>query len=122
MDTATERGNMMSKTPPVSELFKNFIPITDLNKGKASQIIDELKKTGYKVILKNNRPEAVLITPAQFEEMLAMREEMEEMALALEALRRLEGFDPAQAVSHDDVLAEFGLSPKELDEIEVEIS
>lgn len=122
MNAATERGATMSNMPSVSELFKNFIPITDLNKGKASQIIDDLKKTGFKVILKNNRPEAVLITPAQFEEMLAMKEEMEEMALALEALRRLESFEPAQAVSHEAVLAEFGLSPKELDDIDVEIS
>ena len=33
------------------DLLKNMVSITELNKGKASKIIEEVKKTGYKVIL-----------------------------------------------------------------------
>ena len=42
----------MNNSASIGELFKNTISITDLNKGKGSKIIDEVKKNGYKVILK----------------------------------------------------------------------
>ena len=116
-----ERGSAMNNTPSISDFLKNMISITDLNKGKGSQIIDEVKKTGYKVILKNNRPEAVLITPDQFEEMLALKEELMDMTLGMEALRRMAHFDPAVSISHENLLAEFGISQAELDDIDVDI-
>jgi PHD/YefM family antitoxin component YafN of YafNO toxin-antitoxin module len=71
--------------------------------------------------LKNNRPEAVLITPDRFEEMLALEEELADMTLGMEALSRLVNFNPETAISHDDILEEFGISQAELDNIDVEI-
>lgn len=122
MDTAIiERKSIMNNTPSIPELLKNMISITDLNKGKGSKIIDEVKKTGYKVILKNNRPEAVLITPDQFEEMLTLKEELADMALGIESLKRMANFQPEAAVSQEDMLAEFGISQTELDNFDVEI-
>lgn len=112
----------MNNNPSVTELFNNMISITDLNKGKGAKIIDEVKKTGYKVILKNNHPEAVLITPDQFKEMLSLKEELADMTLGMEALRRMANFSPETTVSHEDVLSELGISQKELDNIDVEIN
>jgi antitoxin StbD len=120
--TAVIEGEIfLNNTPSITELFENMISITDLNKGKGAKIIDEMKRTGYKVILKNNRPEAVLITPNQFEEMLALKEELADMTLGMEALRRMVNFNPEAAVSHEDMLAEFGITHAELDNIDVEI-
>lgn len=116
-----ERKSTMNDTPSLANVFKNMISITDLNKGKSAKIIDDVKKTGFKVILKNNRPEAVLITPDQFEKMLAMREEIEDMTIGMEALRRLSNFNSAATISHENILAEFGISREELDSIDVEI-
>ena len=115
-----ERESIMN-TPSIRDFLNNMISISDLNKGKGSQIIDEVKKTGYKVILKNNRPEAVLITPEQFEEMLALKEELMDMSLGMEALRRMAHFQPEASISHEDILAEFEISQAELDNIDVEI-
>ncbi|MBP5569389.1 MAG: hypothetical protein J6X54_09250 [Treponema sp.] len=42
-------------------LEKGFIPISRFNKGQAGQIIEEVKKEGIKVILKNNVPQGVLL-------------------------------------------------------------
>jgi len=110
MDTAEKKmKSVINNTPSMSELFENMISITDLNKGKGSRIISEVKKTGYKVILKNNRPEAVLITPEQFEEMLALKEELVDLTLGLEAYKRLANFKPEESISHADVLAELGI-------------
>lgn len=123
MDTAViERKSTMNYNPSVTELFNNMISITDLNKGKGAKIIDEVKKTGYKVILKNNHPEAVLITPDQFKEMLSLKEELADMTLGMEALRRMANFSPETTVSQEDMLSELGISQKELDNIDVEIN
>lgn len=117
-----EREVAMNSTPSLTDFLRNMIPITDLNKGKSAKIIGEVKKTGYKVILKNNRPEAVLITPKQLEEYEKIKAEYEDMALAMEAYKRLENFDASKAISHTDILNEFGISQEELDSIDVEIN
>ncbi|MDW7659431.1 MAG: hypothetical protein SCM11_19865 [Bacillota bacterium] len=62
-----------------------------------------------------------MITPEQFEEMLALKEELVDLTLGLEALRRLTNFHPEDSISHADMLAEFGVSQTDLDEIDVEI-
>ena len=103
------------------DLLKNMVSITELNKGKASKIIEEVKKTGYKVILKNNSPEAVLITPEQFEELISLREEILDMTLGMEALKRMSNFNAEETISHEDILGELGISQDELDDIEVSI-
>lgn len=103
------------------DLLKNMVSITELNKGKASKIIEEVKKTGYKVILKNNSPEAVLITPEQFEELISLREEILDMTLGMEALKRMSNFNVEETISHEDILDELGISQDELDDIEVSI-
>ena len=103
------------------DLLKNMVSITELNKGKASKIIEEVKKTGYKVILKNNSPEAVLITPEQFEELISLREEILDMTLGMEALKRMSNFNAEKTISHEDILGELGISQDELDDIEVSI-
>lgn len=119
--TIAERKSVMNELPSITDIFKNMISITDLNKGKGSKIIDDVKKTGYKVILKNNRPEAVLITPDRFEEMLSLKDEIEDMNLGMEALRRLANFNSDELISQEDILSEFGISPEELNSIDVEI-
>lgn len=108
----------MNNTPSIAEFLSNIISVTDLNKGRSSKIIDEVKKTGYKVILKNNRPEAVLITPAEFEEMLALKEEIQDLTLGMEALRRLANFNPDSTISHENMLAEFDITPEELENVD----
>lgn len=111
----------MNHNPSINDVLKNMVSITDLNKGKGSKIIDDVKKTGYKIIMKNNRPEAVLITPDRFEEMLTLKEELADLTLGMEALRRMAHFLPEDAVSHEDILSEFGISQADLDGIDVDI-
>jgi len=116
-----ERKSVMNNTPSLTEFLNNMISVTDLNKGKSAKIIDDVKRTGYKVILKNNRAEAVIITPGQFEEMINLKEEMQDMIIGMEALSRLANFNPQKTISHKEMLAEFGITTKELDDIDVEI-
>lgn len=96
--------------------FENMVPITEFNKGHGSKIIEEVKKTGYKIILKNNHPEAVLITPQQFELLLAASEQLADLATNLQALTRLATMDPDHLLTTAQVLKELAISESELQE------
>ena len=52
----------MYDTLTASKMLKSFVPISHFNKGEAGKIIEEVKRDGIKVIVKNNAPECVMIT------------------------------------------------------------
>lgn len=57
---------MQYQSLSVLKLLNAFIPITRFNKGEAGKIIDEVKKDGPKVIIKNNAPECVMISVEEY--------------------------------------------------------
>lgn len=57
----------------------------------------------------------------QFEEMLALKKELMDLTLGLEALKRLANFKPEESFSHADVLAELGIAQSDLEETDIEI-
>jgi PHD/YefM family antitoxin component YafN of YafNO toxin-antitoxin module len=54
----------------VSKMVKSFVPISRFNKGEAGKIIDEVKRDGIKVIVKNNAPECLMITVDEYERLV----------------------------------------------------
>ena len=48
-------------------MLKLLIPITQFNKGKASQLFSRVQKGETLVVLKNNTPVAVVISPEDYE-------------------------------------------------------
>ena len=50
---------------PAAEIMKSMIPITRFNRGEASRIFDEVASSGTKIVVKNNRPACVLMSPEQ---------------------------------------------------------
>ena len=53
-----------------SKMLKAFVPISRFNKGEAGKIIEEVKRDGIKVVVKNNAPECVMITVEYFERLV----------------------------------------------------
>lgn len=47
-----------------------LVPITRFNEGQANKIFDEVKKEGVKIVLKNNKPIGVIMTPEMYESLL----------------------------------------------------
>lgn len=70
-----------------------------------------------KIVLKNNKPKCVLLSPSRYEEMI---EALEDYALYIEAEKRIASAKN-NYLSSDDVLAELGIDYTDLDDIEVEI-
>lgn len=48
-------------------MLKHLVSITQFNKGKASQLFSRVKKGEPLVVLKNNSPVAVVISPEDYE-------------------------------------------------------
>ena len=51
-------------------MLNSFVPISRFNKGEAGKIIEEVKRDGIKVIVKNNAPECVMITVEDYDRLV----------------------------------------------------
>lgn len=90
-------------------LLDSIIPISLFNKGQAGKIFSDVKKTGTKIVVKNNVPECILMSPQSYKQML---EEYEDAVLAAEASKRLS--DETKYLSHDDVMKKLGIALSDL--------
>lgn len=100
--------------------IKNTVPITQFNRGLAGKIFEDVKKQGAKVVMKNNSPECVLMSP---EEYLNLMEELEDAKLCAMAHQRLENFAPQDAIPAENVYQKLGITDADLagyDEVELE--
>lgn len=50
----------------ITTVLKQLIPITQFNKGKASQLFSRVKKGETLIVMKNNSPVAIVISPEQY--------------------------------------------------------
>ncbi|MHB1453920.1 MAG: type II toxin-antitoxin system Phd/YefM family antitoxin [Saccharofermentanales bacterium] len=99
-------------------MLNSLIPITRFNRGEASKIFDEVNAAqGEKVVLKNNTPICVLMTPSHY---AAIMDALEDYALYIEAEKRM--VKPGNTyIPADEVLSGLGINRSDLDDVEVEI-
>jgi len=85
---------------------KEMLSATDLSK-KTSSILTELSEHKHDkfVIVRNNQPNAVLLSLSAYESLL---EDIEDLQLSKTARERLERFDPAAAIAHEDMKRKYG--------------
>lgn len=104
-----------------TQLFlRSFVPVTQFNKGKASQIFDRLHKENRLIVLKNNQPSAIILSTEEYERLSEIEEEYN---LLLEAQSRLERNIDKQALSEEQVMKDLGISEEDIqnaDEVEIE--
>ena len=99
-------------------MMKKIVPITRFNKGEANKIFDEVQSTGTKIVMKNNRPACVLVSPEQYE---ALIERLSDYLLLAEADRRMAVTQDAENISHEDMMRSLGVTREDLDAVDVEI-
>jgi len=102
----------------VSDFVNTIVPISRFNRGGASKIFDEVKKTGIKIVLKNDIPACVLITPEKYDDMVRQLEDYE---LFFEAEKRMKLAEKTGFVTSDDVMRDLGVHPEDLNDIDVDI-
>jgi len=101
-----------------SNIINSIIPISRFNKGEANKIFDEVNKSGYKIVVKNNKPTCVLITPETYQEMIEL---IENYKLYVAADKRMKNATDSDFISSHDVLSDLGITKDELNNIEVDI-
>lgn len=100
--------------------LKNTVPISVFNRGLAGKIFSDVKQNGAKVVMKNNAPECVLLSP---EEYIQLMDEVNDARLLTLATQRMEHYDPDATIPAAEVQRELGITDEELaemDEVELE--
>ena len=91
--------------------IQNTISITQFNRGLAGKIFQEVKQSGAKVVMKNNIPECVLISPDEY---VRLMDEVNDARLLALAVKRMENLNPNNTISEKQVMEEFGVSEEDL--------
>lgn len=99
----------------VIDALTETVSITQFNRGHAGQIFEDVRKSGPRVVMKNNTPEVVLVSP---ETWLREQEELEDLRLLVMAQERLERYDPAAVISQEEIDREFGFTEADLEGFE----
>ena len=86
--------------------------VTDFNKGKANQIFDSIKTNRIGIVVKNNKPECILLSPEEYKRIMRIIEDYEDYSLALQ---RLSNNDMSQALSSNEVF--FDVADDDLKQI-----
>lgn len=98
----------------ISSAIKDTISISLFNRGLAGKIFEDVKKSGTKVVMKNNAAECVLMSPDEY---LRLMDEVNDARLLTVATERMEHFDPKSVISAEDLYAELGIT-EDLDSID----
>ena len=100
-----------------TDILDSLVPITQFNRGQASRIFDRLHNNRQLVVLKNNQPAAIILSPEEYSRFTALEEDYTLLLKAIERIQR-----NSHSSSLKDVMNELGIKEKEFDSIgDVEI-
>ena len=94
-----------------ADFLQSLIPISQFNKGQAAKIFDRLHSERELIVLKNNQPSAIILSP---EEYTRLTEIEEDYFLLLEVNKRMEDNGNKKTISFDSVMSNLGISEDEL--------
>ena len=100
--------------------IKNTVSISLFNRGLAGKVFQEVRKSGAKIVIKNNEPECVLLSP---EEYMRLMDEVNDARLLEIAVARMQNYDPETAIPAEEVYRDLGITEEDLarsDEVEIE--
>lgn len=102
------------------ETLKSLVSISQFSKGQATQVFDRLQDEPQLVVLKNNIPAAILLSPSEFSRLAEIEENYR---LLLLAQARLAGHGSQNAKDEKSVMADLGLTEEDVlsaEDVEIE--
>ncbi|MBQ2552420.1 MAG: type II toxin-antitoxin system Phd/YefM family antitoxin [Treponema sp.] len=99
-----------------TNILDSIVPISRFNKGEANKIFSDVKKYGTRIVVKNNIPECVLMSPQTYQQIM---NEYEDAVLLAEAQKRLS--QNVEYTDHEDLMKKFGLTESDLNDVEVNL-
>lgn len=102
-----------------ADFLQSLVPISQFNKGQAAKIFDRLHSERELIVLKNNQPSAIILSPEEYTRLIEIEEDY---FLLLEANKRIEDNGNKETISFDSVMSNLGISEDEfLDTEDVDI-
>lgn len=99
----------------VRSAIENTVSISQFNRGQAGKIFEDVKQSGAKVVMKNNVPECVLMSPESY---ISLLDALEDAQLQVLAMERLANYDPEKLISQEEINRKYGITQEELDAME----
>lgn len=96
-------------------LLDNLVSASQFSQGQSAKCFEKARDGEPVVVLRNNVPYRVVLTCGDFGQ---MRELEEDVALLELALARLERNQHGAGIPAEEVYAEFGITPEDLDAID----
>ena len=96
-------------------LLNSFVSVSQFSKGQAARVFDRLQEESQLIVLKNNAPAAVLLSPAEYARLAEIEENYRLMLLAQERLANGNG---SNAVTESEAMAALGITEDEIDAAE----
>lgn len=98
-----------------TNILTRLIPITQFNRGQASRIFDRLHSEPELIVLKNNKPSAIILAPDEYTRLAEIEENY---LLLLEATKRLTASENKSTIPESRVMEHFGITDTDLEEAE----
>ena len=98
-----------------ADLLQSLVPISQFNKGQAAKIFDRLHSEKELIVLKNNQPSAIILSPEEYTRLIEIEEDY---VLLLEANKRMDENGDNKTNSFDVVMRNLGISEEELLDVE----
>lgn len=99
----------------VANVLQSLVSISQFNKGQAAKIFDKLQTQRELIVLKNNQPSAIILSPEEYTRLIEIEEDY---LLLLEANKRLEDNGDKNTIPMSIVLKNLGIDNDEIDKIE----
>lgn len=96
-------------------LLQSLVSISQFNKGQAAKIFDRLHSEKELIVLKNNQPSAIILSPEEYSRLTEIEEDY---FLLLEANKRMEDNVSKKTLSFESVMDNLGISEDELSDME----
>jgi prevent-host-death family protein len=97
------------------DVIQKLISVSDLSRGMASKIIQKVGKNKEQyIVVKNNKPEAVILSVEEYMELMEAKEDLELLQMADS---RLKNYVPEETASLDDILSRYNIKEEKLDEL-----
>lgn len=98
-----------------TQLLENMVPTSSFSKGQSARCFEKVSDGLPIIVVKNNVPYRVVITPADFTRMAELEEDNELLAMAL---ARLEANKDKRTIPAEEAYAELGIDPKEIEQMD----
>lgn len=104
----------------IRSAIERTISISSFNRGLAGKIFSDVRRTGAKVVMKNNAAECVLMSPQEY---IQLMDEVNDARLLTMATDRMNHYNPSFTIPQEQIDHEFGFKEEDLtdaDEVDFE--